>query len=85
MRWAEHVARTEERCLLDFVGNPEGKRPLGRLWHMSESYINMDLQAVGWGSVDWMDLNKDRSGWKGIVKVVMNLLVPNSAGNFVIN
>jgi len=30
-----------------------------------------------------MDLNQDRSGWQDVVKVVMNLLVPNSPGNFV--
>ena len=72
-----------ERCLPDFMGNPEGKRPLGRRWHSRDIDINMDLQAVGWGSMDWMDLNQDRNGWHGVVKVVMNLLVPNSAGNFV--
>jgi len=43
----------------------------------------MDLQVVGWGGMDWMDLNQGKNGWQGIVKVVMNLLVPNSAGNFV--
>ena len=37
---------------------------------------------MGWGGMDWMDLNQDRSGWQGFVKVVMNLLVPKSAGNF---
>jgi hypothetical protein len=29
-----------------------------------------------------MGLNQDRNGWQGVVKVVMNLLVPNSTGNF---
>jgi len=85
MRWAEHVARMEERCLLDFVGKLEGKRPLERLWHRSDIDINIDLQAVGWGGMDWMDLNQDWNGWQGVVKVVMNLLFPKSAGNFVIN
>jgi hypothetical protein len=52
---------------------------------MCDIDINMDFQAVGWGGMDWMDLNQDRNGWQGVVKVVMNLLVPNSAGNFVTN
>jgi hypothetical protein len=43
----------------------------------------MDLQAVGWGDMDWMDLNQDRNGWQGVVKVIINLKVPNCAGNFV--
>jgi hypothetical protein len=65
------------------VGKREEKRPLGRRWHGCDTYINMDLQAVGWGGMDWMGLNQDRSGWQDVVKVVMNLLVPNITGNFV--
>ena len=65
------------------MGKPEGKRPLGRCWHRCDIDIIMDIQAVGWGVMDWMDLNKVRNGCRGVVKVVMNLLVPNSAWNFV--
>jgi len=42
------------------VGRPEGKRPLGRPKHRWEDNIKMDLQAVGWGGVDWIDLADDR-------------------------
>jgi hypothetical protein len=59
------------------------KKPLGRRWHRCDIDINMDLQAVGWGGMDWMDLNQDRCGWQGVVNVVMNLLVPDSVGYFV--
>jgi hypothetical protein len=45
----------------------------------------MDLQAVGWGGMDWMDLNQDNIVWQGVVNVVMNLLVSNIARNFVTN
>jgi hypothetical protein len=38
------------------VGKPEGRRYLGRLRHGWEDNINMDLQEVGWGSNDWIDL-----------------------------
>ena len=65
------------------MGKPEGKRPLGRRWNRCDIDINMDIQSVGWGVMDWMDLNKVRNGWLGVVKVVMNLLVPKSAWNFV--
>ena len=43
----------------------------------------MERQAVEWGGMDWMDLNQDRNRWQGVVKVVMNLLAPSIAGNFV--
>ena len=38
------------------VGKPEGKRPLGRPRHRWEDNIKMDLQEVGGGCEDWMEL-----------------------------
>jgi len=38
------------------VGKPEGKRPLGRPRRRWEDNIKMDLQEVGGGSGDWMEL-----------------------------
>jgi hypothetical protein len=58
------------------------RKALGRRWHRCDVNINMDLQAVGWGDMDWMDLNQDRNGWQGVVKVVMNLLVPKLCQEF---
>jgi len=58
------------------VGKPEGKRPLGRPRHRWEDYIKMDLQEVGCGSVDWIDLAQYRDRWRALVNVVMNLRVP---------
>jgi hypothetical protein len=48
MRWAGHVARLrEERGVYRIlVGNPEGKRPLGRPRSKWEDNIKMDLQEV---------------------------------------
>jgi hypothetical protein len=57
------------------VGNPEGKRPLGRPRRRWEDKIKMDLQEVG-GGVDWMELAQDRDRWQAIVSTVMNLRVP---------
>jgi hypothetical protein len=36
----------------------------------------MDLQAMGWGSMDWIDLAQNRDRWQALVNVVMNLGVP---------
>jgi hypothetical protein len=36
----------------------------------------MDLQEVGWRSMDWIDLAQDRDRWRAIVNVVMKLRVP---------
>jgi hypothetical protein len=42
------------------AGIPEGKRPLGRPRRRCEDNIKMDLQEVGWGRGDWMELAQDR-------------------------
>jgi len=42
------------------VGKPEGKRPLGRPRRRMEDNIKMDLQEVGGGCGDWMELAQDR-------------------------
>ena len=57
------------------VGKPEGKRPLGRPRHSWEDYIKIDLQEVGRGGKDWIDLAHDREIWQALLSVVMNLKV----------
>jgi hypothetical protein len=42
----------------------------------------MDLGKMGWESVDWIDLAHDRYQWRALVNTVMNLRVPQNAGNF---
>jgi len=78
MRWAGHVARTGEdrgvhRVL---VGKPEGKRPLGRPRRRWEDNIKMDLQEVGRGRGDWMELAQDRDRWRALVGMVRDFRVP---------
>jgi len=78
MRLAGHVARIGERrgVYRVLVGNPEGKRPLGRPRHRWEDYIKMDLQDVGCGGMDWIELAQDRDKWQALVNAVMNFWVP---------
>ena len=64
------------------VGKPEGKRPLGRLRRGWEDNIKMVLQEVGLRGMDWIELAQDRDKWRALVTVVMNLRVPQNAGNF---
>jgi hypothetical protein len=77
MRWAGHVARMGVRrnvCRI-LVGNPEGKRPLGRLTLRWVDNIKMDLREKGWDGVDWIDLAQDRDQWRALVNAVMNLRI----------
>jgi hypothetical protein len=36
----------------------------------------MDLQKVGWGGMDWIDLAQDRDRWRALAYVVIKLRVP---------
>jgi len=78
MRWAGHVARIWARRVLYslLVGKPEGKRPLGRSKLRWEDNIMMDIQEVGCGGMDWIELAQDRDSWRARMNVVMNLRVP---------
>jgi hypothetical protein len=58
------------------VGKPEGKRPLGRPRRRWEDNIKMDLQEVGRGGMEWIDLAEVKDGWRALVNAVMNLRVP---------
>ena len=59
-----------------FVGKLEGKRQLGRARRRWENNIKMDLQEVGCGVVDWIELTEDRDRWQALVTAAVNLRVP---------
>jgi len=58
------------------VGKPDGQRPLGSPRHRWEDNIKINLQEVGWGGMDWIDLDQDRDRWQALANVVMKLRVP---------
>jgi len=70
-----HVACMGERRGIFgvLVGEPEGKRPLGRPRRRWEDNIKMDLQEVECGGIE---LAQERDRWRAHVNAVMKLLVP---------
>ena len=58
------------------VWKPEGKRTLGRPRRRWEDNIKMNLQEVGCGGMDWIELAQDRDRWRELVNAVMNFQVP---------
>ena len=58
------------------VGKSAGKRPLGRPRRRWEDNIKMDLQEVGGGLGDWMELAQDRDRWQALVGAVRDFRVP---------
>jgi hypothetical protein len=58
------------------VGNPEGKRPLGRPRRRRVDNIRMDLGEIGWACVHWIGLAQYTDNWRALVNAVMNLQVP---------
>jgi hypothetical protein len=43
--------------------------------------IEMDLEEMGWGGMTWIGLTQARDRWRALVIAVMNLWVPQNAGN----
>ena len=37
---------------------------------------------MGWAGTNWIDLVQDRDRWQVFMNVVINLWVPQNAGNF---
>ena len=58
------------------MGKPEGKSPFGTSRRRWEDNIKMDLQEVGCGGMDWIDLSQDRDRWHALVNAIMNIRVP---------
>ena len=59
-----------ERCAQGFGGETRDH------WGDEEDNIKMDLQEVGSGCGDWMELAQDRDRWRALMSTVMNFRVP---------
>ena len=57
------------------MGKPERKRRFARHRRRWEDDIKMDLQEVGCGGTDWIDLAQDGERCRALVYAVMNLWV----------
>jgi len=53
-----------------------GKRQLGRIRRRLENNIKMDLQKLGCGGKDYIELDQDRKRWWTIMNAVMKFRVP---------
>jgi hypothetical protein len=58
-----------------WLGNLREGETLGRSRRRWEDNVNMDLQEVGCGGIDWIDLAQDRERWQAVVSAVMNLRI----------
>jgi hypothetical protein len=78
MRWAGHVTRmgVKRGVYRVLVGKPGGKRLLGRPRRRWDDNIKMNLQKVGCGGTEWIELAQDRDGWRALATVLINFRVP---------
>jgi hypothetical protein len=58
------------------VGKPEGQRPQERPRRRWEDNIKMELQEVGCGGLNWIELDQYRDRWRALVNAVMNFRIP---------
>jgi hypothetical protein len=70
-----HVWETGEACRL-FVGRPQGNTSTGRPRSTWKHNIETQLQEVGWGEMEWIELAQVRDRWRAVVNAVMKLRVP---------
>jgi hypothetical protein len=64
------------------VGRLEGRRALGRHRRRWENNIKKYFREVEWGGIDRIALTQDLDRWPALVNAVMNIRVPQNAGDF---
>jgi hypothetical protein len=67
------------------LGRPEGKRPPRRHGRRWEDNIKMDLRAIWWGGMDWINLAHDGDQLRALVNTVMKLWALSNVGIFLIS
>jgi hypothetical protein len=78
MRWVRYVARmgAKRNAYRILMGQPEVKRPLGRLRRRWVDNVKMGLREIGWDGMDWICPAQYRSQWRALVNTVTNIGVP---------
>jgi hypothetical protein len=78
MRWAVHIAHMGKmiNAYSILIGNPEGKRPLGRPSRRWEDNIRMGVRERDCEGMDWIHLAQDSYRWRVLVNAEMKLWVP---------
>ena len=63
-------------CKRFWWGNLRERDHWGRSRRRWEDNIKMDLQEVGRGCGDWMELAQNRDRWRALASTVINFRVP---------
>jgi hypothetical protein len=76
-----YITRMGEKnaCRLS-VGNPEGKRLIGRPRGIWMDNIKIGFREIGWDGMRWVNFYQDRDHWRALKKIVMSLRVPYNLG-----
>jgi hypothetical protein len=84
MRRGGHVVITGDRtgAKRGLVERPEGNSSRGRPRRRWYDNIKINIQEVGWTDMKWIDLAQKGNRWLAFLNVVLNLRVPQNAGNF---
>jgi hypothetical protein len=61
-----HELGDKRNAYRTLVGEPEGKRPLGRPRYRWVDNIRMDLREIGWEGMDWVDVAQGRDQWRAL-------------------
>jgi hypothetical protein len=80
MSWAEKVERVvaKRNPYRIMMGNPEGKRAVGRSRHTRYDVVKMFVRDMGWSCMDSIDLAEDKDRRRAVVNTVINLRVSSN-------